>query len=647
MQQPSLHFGDRPCPCPRCADMATADEHTRHRAIRSLLDYVAVDRRAFFASQLDQLSVLGERDDTLLEQICELTPGAIAPLRLDELGYATHLAEQLDALAGDAPTRERLRHYWQLRLDWRDHLRTTVQERHSLRLELRGRSWHVEVPASLDSYLLLFEIFLSQPYRGMPAVPVVYDLGANIGLSALYFHAHLPQARLVCVEPVAENLAFLEENLRRNGIAAEVRAEAVAAEDGELALQVCTQAPSLSSRFALRDLASDSLAALSTERRVVPARSLRSLLTEDQAGIKLDIEGGEHALASLGDAFASARWVAGELHVGPGLSPPERAFDLLAQLARDAELDVAVPGVFGDTVTYTFRAVRPFRLRALSTRTARGAKGESPLASPPPATQALSASQRLAIVAQALDGDSSAPPTPYRYPDAEEAQPRGSFPIATRQAETALWLELVERARARSGRADLALDAGCGWGYYTAQLARRYAAVIAVDADPLRVEQARATLAADDTQVHFAVLGLEDDRLRHPSLRGQFDLVLCAQVLGHVAVGQDLRILQTLTALLAPGSAVLLSVPYTNLPVDDFRAAAPADDGKMRGRISNPGEFEQLVRTPSATELPVRHYAMPTILGALKAVGLHVEEHHPCSWYSYEHADLWLLARRP
>jgi FkbM family methyltransferase len=63
--------------------------------------------------------------------------------------------------------------------------------------------------------------------------PLIIDLGANVGFSAVYFHLAWPAARIVAVEPDRANLERLRGNV--DGIGAiEVVAAAIASHDGEL-----------------------------------------------------------------------------------------------------------------------------------------------------------------------------------------------------------------------------------------------------------------------------------------------------------------------------------------------------------------------------------------------------------------------------
>lgn len=61
------------------------------------------------------------------------------------------------------------------------------------------------------------EVFVDRVYeapyeRWCRDVSTVVDLGSNIGLSPLFFHARFQRAKVLCVEPVAENAAVLRLN---------------------------------------------------------------------------------------------------------------------------------------------------------------------------------------------------------------------------------------------------------------------------------------------------------------------------------------------------------------------------------------------------------------------------------------------------
>jgi FkbM family methyltransferase len=64
----------------------------------------------------------------------------------------------------------------------------------------------------------------------------ILDLGSNAGFTVLYFARVYPQARIACIEPIADNLALLRENLAANHVSAEVFAAAVAVDEGRLTM---------------------------------------------------------------------------------------------------------------------------------------------------------------------------------------------------------------------------------------------------------------------------------------------------------------------------------------------------------------------------------------------------------------------------
>lgn len=69
----------------------------------------------------------------------------------------------------------------------------------------------------------------------------VLDLGANSGMTAVYFGRLYPQASLACVEPVPRNVEVLRRNLELNGVEATVFAAAVDSKDGHVRMELGAQ----------------------------------------------------------------------------------------------------------------------------------------------------------------------------------------------------------------------------------------------------------------------------------------------------------------------------------------------------------------------------------------------------------------------
>ena len=341
------------CACHACR--AGADDATRacHQRIRALAAYVAPERRAFMASQLDQMRLLGRVDDGWAAEIVGVPHAEVSAHRKAEDQYAAHHQQMLAQLAGNHATHAQLQRAWNNRLDWEGSLSRQAAADLALVLNVRGRRLHFHCADTLESYLLLFEMFLAEPYRITSPASVIYDLGANIGTASLYFHALYPGIPMVCVEPVPQSLRLLKDNLEHNRVNATVVEAAVALTPGQMNLHVHPQAPSLTSAFSSPPGAGEH-----TQVSRVDAVGFSQLVQGTDYGLKLDIEGAEHQLVEVPEVLTAARWVVGELHAGPAIVPLERAGDFLALLQRHFHVELEGPGVFGDTVTWTFRATK-------------------------------------------------------------------------------------------------------------------------------------------------------------------------------------------------------------------------------------------------------------------------------------------------
>jgi FkbM family methyltransferase len=138
------------------------------------------------------------------------------------------------------------------------------------------------------------EVFEQQyyrlPLRSTPAT--ILDLGANIGLSAIYFARLYPGSRLACVEPVPENVRLLIRNLKDNAVEAEIIAAAIDFKDGVVAME----------RGAAdygHKIAAATPSAFWFEVASVSVPSILKRLGWDRIGLlKIDIEGHESVLLS-------------------------------------------------------------------------------------------------------------------------------------------------------------------------------------------------------------------------------------------------------------------------------------------------------------------------------------------------------------
>ena len=111
-----------------------------------------------------------------------------------------------------------------------------------------GRRWHTlnlriadtRPPVAVSDYgelEVMRDILLDEEYSlpELAAPGLILDVGANIGLAALYFRSRYPDAEIVAIEPDPETFAKLERNVGGDPRIRPVNA-AAAAEPGELLL---------------------------------------------------------------------------------------------------------------------------------------------------------------------------------------------------------------------------------------------------------------------------------------------------------------------------------------------------------------------------------------------------------------------------
>jgi len=162
---------------------------------------------------------------------------------------------------------------------------------------------------SLADLSVLKEIFVDKEYEWFPekAPKVIIDLGAHFGDTALYYHAHFPDAKIVAVEPSPENYARLVHHTKHIPNIIPVQA-AVGAKDGEITLHLMNN--SLGHSVMDRENSETTV--------IVRQISLPTLYKEFNITradmIKFDIEGAEFDLfKSIGTAKYAEAYI-GELH---------------------------------------------------------------------------------------------------------------------------------------------------------------------------------------------------------------------------------------------------------------------------------------------------------------------------------------------
>ena len=184
------------------------------------------------------------------------------------------------------------------------------QRWHTLRLRVADSQPHVAV-SDYGELQVMRDILLDEDYAlpDVRAPRLILDVGANIGLAALYFRGQYPDAAIVAIEPDPDTFAKLERNVGGDPRIRPVNA-AAAAEPGELLL-FRPPGYSIASSLKRGDMNDDAYAR-------VRAETLDGLCAElDVAGIdlvKLDVEGAELEALRGFSRLKDVRMMIGEAH---------------------------------------------------------------------------------------------------------------------------------------------------------------------------------------------------------------------------------------------------------------------------------------------------------------------------------------------
>jgi cyclopropane fatty-acyl-phospholipid synthase-like methyltransferase len=140
---------------------------------------------------------------------------------------------------------------------------------------------------------------------------------------------------------------------------------------------------------------------------------------------------------------------------------------------------------------------------------------------------------------------------------------------ATSEYEQAKYRHTLDHLPARPGRT---LELGCSIGVFTAMLAPRCQALLAVDFSPTALARARERLRDAGPQVEF-----ERRRLPEEMPTGPFDTIVCAEILYYWSADLVREGVRRMEAALAPGGTLLVvswrhGDPRRELNGDDVHA---------------------------------------------------------------------------
>jgi FkbM family methyltransferase len=201
--------------------------------------------------------------------------------------------------------------------------------------ELCSYRWNGNIvyfrPGSSDAELL-YKILLYPREKSEYWVPesivpgVIFDIGANIGIAAIYFAKLFPDSRIYSFEPVPGNFDILKKNTAPYPNISAYRM-ALGKKDSRMKMSGSDSAVNLGG-YSFHRLG------VNEEVKVeVDVRSPSSIMKELKVGkidlIKVDTEGSEYDILTAIDPeiLSSVKWITGELH---GI----RDFELLGYLAE-------------------------------------------------------------------------------------------------------------------------------------------------------------------------------------------------------------------------------------------------------------------------------------------------------------------------
>jgi FkbM family methyltransferase len=186
---------------------------------------------------------------------------------------------------------------------WKSNLRFAAE------IEQFGRSlpFYFE---DIGDFGLFCEIFRSEAYeQSLPEkANVIFDLGANVGVAALYLRLRYPESAIYCFEPDPSNVRRLRNQAVMTG---NIRVYNVAlwSSNESLSFYVDPHRGSLSSVSSVHDR---------QQKINVEARTLDSLLQEENIReidlLKFDIEGAEEEVLTTFDCYDKVNALFGELH---------------------------------------------------------------------------------------------------------------------------------------------------------------------------------------------------------------------------------------------------------------------------------------------------------------------------------------------
>jgi FkbM family methyltransferase len=186
--------------------------------------------------------------------------------------------------------------------------------------------------------------------RGLPGGAVLYDVGANIGITTLLAAENSARyVRVVAIEPAPANFASLVKNVALNGLSDRIYPLAIGlgAEAGVVPLQLASLEPGVAMHAFADFLQLEPDRQLeATARHFCPCLPLDVLVGWNglpfPTHVKIDVDGAEwDVLRGGARVFADPRLVGVQVEVAEPASHPDRIGDVVAFMAAAGLTEVA------------------------------------------------------------------------------------------------------------------------------------------------------------------------------------------------------------------------------------------------------------------------------------------------------------------
>lgn len=188
-------------------------------------------------------------------------------------------------------------------------------EKVTITLRLNDKLIKVNYPNDANTLMFINEALLNpddgwmKNFSKLPKVNKIYEVGANIGLQTLRFYTLFPETKIICIEPAAENLSYLRENLTANQIPSQVLPIMLGKEKGETSLNIYDK----SFHFAFNTVDMTNVVGEVKEVVQISTSTYDEIITGKDYGLSINISGGEHVLVNFPEVLKNASWVVGAI----------------------------------------------------------------------------------------------------------------------------------------------------------------------------------------------------------------------------------------------------------------------------------------------------------------------------------------------